>query len=233
MRAPVPRSSGFFGELGELLGLVLARERVDQLVELAVHDAVDLVKGEVDAVVGDAALRKVVGADARGAVARADERFARRGGLRLLLRELLVADARGEHRERFLAVLVLRARVLAFDDDPGRQVRYADGGFGLVDVLAAGARGAEGVDAQLRRVEDYVVQHVGLRQDGDGASRSVDAALCFGLRDALHAVATRFKLELRIDALPDDARDALLVAADLGGALRDDLDLPAVALGIA
>ena len=47
-----------FGELGELLGLVLGGERRDQLVELAVHDPVDLVEREVDAVVGDAALRE-------------------------------------------------------------------------------------------------------------------------------------------------------------------------------
>src|SRR5437764_1172652 len=77
-------SSRFFGELGELLGLLLGGERVDEVVELAVHDAVDLVQGEIDAVVGDAALREVVGADALGAVARADQRLAGRGGLRLL-----------------------------------------------------------------------------------------------------------------------------------------------------
>ena len=50
-------------------------ERVDQLVErVARHDLVELVEGQVDAVVGHPALREVVGADALGAVARADLR---------------------------------------------------------------------------------------------------------------------------------------------------------------
>src|SRR5687768_2636223 len=45
----VLRSRSFFGERGELLGLVLVRQRFDDLVELAVHDAIDLVEREVDA----------------------------------------------------------------------------------------------------------------------------------------------------------------------------------------
>src|SRR5512145_2811157 len=80
----------------ELLRLVLARERVEDLVEVAVHDRVDAVEREVDPVVGDAALREVVGADALAPVARADQALARRGRLRLLLAQLLVADARGK-----------------------------------------------------------------------------------------------------------------------------------------
>src|SRR5262249_53432266 len=124
-QSPPPPSRSFFGELRELLGLVLGSERVDDVVELAVHDAVDLVERQVDAVVGDAALREVVGADALRAVARADQGLARRGGLRRELLLLLVLDARRKHRKRALAVLVLGARVLALDDDPGRQVRDA------------------------------------------------------------------------------------------------------------
>src|SRR5262249_21415611 len=68
---------------------------------------------------------------------------------------------------------------------------------------------------------------------GDGARRGVDAALRLGLGHALHPVAARFELEPRVGALSDDARDDLLVAAELGRALGDDLDLPALALGIA
>jgi hypothetical protein len=44
---------------------------------------------------------------------------------------------------------VLRAVVLALHDDAGRHVGDADRRVGLVDVLAAGARGAEGVGAQV------------------------------------------------------------------------------------
>ena len=57
-------SRRFFGELRQLLGRVLGGERADDVIQFPVHDALDLVEREVDAVVGDAALRKVVGADA-------------------------------------------------------------------------------------------------------------------------------------------------------------------------
>src|SRR5690606_9763860 len=227
-RAPRRRSSGLFGELRKLLRLVLRAQRLDELVQLAVHDAIDLVEGEVDAVVGHPALRKVVRADALRAVTRADERLARGSGLRLLLAHLLVADSRRQHPERLLAVLVLRARVLALDHDPGGQVRHSDGRLRLVDVLAAGARGPEGVDAKLCRVEHDLVHRIGFRQDRDGAGGSVDAPLCLGLGHALDAVAARLELEPRINALAGDANDHFLVAAELRRTLRDELDLPAL-----
>ena len=44
---------------------------------------------------------------------------------------------------------MLRTVVLALHDDAGRFVGYADGGLGLVDVLAAGAGCAVGVDPQI------------------------------------------------------------------------------------
>src|SRR5262245_65323873 len=66
-------SSRFFGERRELLHLVLGGKCADQIVELAVHDALDLVEREVDAVVGHPALGEVVGADALRAVAGADQ----------------------------------------------------------------------------------------------------------------------------------------------------------------
>src|SRR5258706_11054890 len=92
--APSPPQSSrrFFGELLELLCLVLCGERADDVVQFTVHDALDLVQGQADAVVGDAALREVVGADALGAVARPDQRFARRSGLGREVLLLLVLD---------------------------------------------------------------------------------------------------------------------------------------------
>src|SRR5207249_3348355 len=78
-------ASALFVERGELLGLVLCEQRLRQLRKIAVHDVVDLVEGETDAVIGDPSLRKIVSADAPGTVARADQGFARRGFLRLLL----------------------------------------------------------------------------------------------------------------------------------------------------
>ena len=50
-----------------------SRSACDQLAKFAGDDGVELVQRQVDAVVGDAVLREVVGADALAAVAGADQ----------------------------------------------------------------------------------------------------------------------------------------------------------------
>jgi hypothetical protein len=54
---------------------MLRHQRRRQLVEVAVHDRVDLVEGQVDPMVRDTALREIVGPDPLGAVARPDQRL--------------------------------------------------------------------------------------------------------------------------------------------------------------
>ncbi len=183
--------------------------------------------------VGDPSLREVVGADALGTVARADQAFARAGDVALLGAHLDVPDARGQHAQSGRPVGVLRTAILTFGDDAGRDVRDAHGRIGLVDVLTAGSRGAEGIDAQIGRVEGDLVDLVGFRHDRHGARRGMDATLGFGLRDALHAMGAGLEFQARIDAGTDDAADDLAIAAEIRFAGRDDLDLPALALGIA
>mgnify|MGYP003343703471 CR=1 FL=1 len=56
---------------------------VNHITQIALHDGHQFVKGEVDAVIGQAALREVVGADAVAAVARSHQAFARGGFLGL------------------------------------------------------------------------------------------------------------------------------------------------------
>jgi hypothetical protein len=112
----------------------------------------------------------------------------------------------------------------------------ADGAVGLVDVLAAGAAGAEGVDTQLGWVEGDLLGLVGLGHHGHGAGGGVDAALAFGGRHALYAVAAALEAQLAVDAIGGiafNADDDLLVAAELGVALRQDLGAPALALAVA
>src|SRR5262249_60288303 len=60
-----------------------------------------------------------------------------------------------------------------------------------------------------------------------------DAPLRLGRRNALHPVAAGLELELGIRALPDDADDDFLVSADVPRRLGYQLDLPALALGVA
>src|SRR5689334_5113620 len=60
------------GRFLEPFGRVEVGQRFDELTEIAVEDAVELMRREVDAVIGDAALRKVVRADLLGPVAGSD-----------------------------------------------------------------------------------------------------------------------------------------------------------------
>ena len=82
------------GEGGELVGLVFVDERLDDLVEAAFEDIVEFVEGQVDTVVGDSSLWKIVGAYAFRAIARADEKLPLLGLLRLLFRDLCVEEPR-------------------------------------------------------------------------------------------------------------------------------------------
>ena len=98
-------------------------------------------------------------------------------------------------RRALALVLELALFVLALDDDAGFEVREPDGGGGFVDVLAAGAAGAERIEAIVVRLEvDFDLFRLG--QHGDGGGGGVDAALVLGLGNALHAVAAAFVLQL-------------------------------------
>ena len=66
---------------------------------------------------------------------------------------LELVEPRFEHRHCFGAIAVLRAVILALHHDACRRVGNAYGGIGFIDVLAAGARRAESIDAQVGRVD--------------------------------------------------------------------------------
>ena len=126
---------------------------------------------------------------------------------------LLLVDARAQHLHGEAAVLVLRL-LGRDDDDAGRQMRHAHGRVGLVDVLAAGAARAHGVDADVLR-PDLDVDLLGLGQHRDRRRRGVDAPARLGRRNALHAVHAGFELQAREHALAGDRGDDLLVAAEV------------------
>jgi hypothetical protein len=62
-----------FGLIGELFGLVGADEGVDDRLDLAAQDIGQVMYRQADAVVGQAVLREIVGADLRFAAPRADQ----------------------------------------------------------------------------------------------------------------------------------------------------------------
>src|SRR5690606_13105692 len=185
------------------------------------------------AVGGDPALREVVGADALAAVAAADLQLAagRGGGGAPLGLGLGQRGAQALHG--LVAVGVLAAFGLGLDHDAGGQVGDADGRVGLVDVLAAGARGAEGVDAQVGRVHLDRLAVLLDRDDRHRCRRGVDAPLGLGLGHALHAMGAGLELQAGVDAGAVDPRDHLAEAAVFAGTGRFDLHPPALALGVA
>ena len=148
---------------------------VHEAVEVAVEHAVGVADLEVGAVVLDHRVRvQDVGADLRAEV----------DVLRLaaLARDLLLAPAllgldqlRAQHRHRGRAVRGLRALVLALDDDAARLVRDPDRGVGLVDVLAAGAGGAVGVDLQVVVVDLELARLLDDGRDLDAGERRLAA----------------------------------------------------------
>ena len=209
---------------------VAGLEGVDDLVELAFHDRVEGVEGQVDAVVGQAVLREIVGADALGAVAGADLRLAFGGQLVVLLLALEGQQPGAEDAHGLVVVAVLRALVLAGDDQARRQVGQAHGGLGLVDLLAARAGRAEVVDAQLLGRDDDFAGLLDLGQHGDRRGGGVDAPLRLGLGNALDAVAARLVAQRLVDVGAFDGEDDFLEPAELGGRGVDDGGLEAARL---
>ena len=181
--------------------------------------------------VGDAALGKIVGADALRAVARAHLKAAAGGILAVLLLALKLVQAGLEHAHGLFPILNLAALILTGDHQSRGQMGDAHGGVGAVDVLAARAGGAIGVDAQLGGV-DADLHVLGLGQHGHRGGGGVDAAGGLGDGHALHAVHAGLVLELLEHVAPLNEQRALLHAAQLGGAVLDELGLPAVAVGV-
>ena len=222
-----PLGSPFPGRAADQssLSFILGHDQVvDAVLDVAVHEGREVVDRVVDAVVGDAPLRVVVGADLGRAVTRRDHRLALRGDLVEVLRVFEVEDARAQLLEGLVEVLELRLLVLALHDDARGDVGQADGRVGRVDRLSAGARGAEDVLADVVH-RDFDVELLGFGQHGHRGGRRVHAALRLGLRDALYAVHARLVLERAVDVLSRDLHDDLLVSAR--GALRGRGDLVA------
>ncbi|CEG10353.1 hypothetical protein BN961_03792 [Afipia felis] len=180
--------------------------------------------------IGDAALRKIIGADTLGAVAGADltapvgRTF---GGSALAF---TVEHARAQDIHRGGAVFVLRAAVLHHDDDAGRDVGDANRGFGLVDMLAARTLRAHCLDTQIA-VLDVDVDVLGFRQHGHRGGRGVDAAGGFGIRHALDAMHAGFEFQFGKRAAALHFGDDFLVAAHGAFAGGHHFDLPALKCG--
>ena len=202
----------------------------DHAVQIPFQDVAQTIEGEADPVL-ETPLGIVVGADALGAIPGAHQVAA---GTLLGGAVAFVPPPAGEreHRHRFGAVLVLGALVLALHHQPGGQVGDADGGVGLVDVLAAAP--------EARKVSIFSSEGLISTCSASGTSaarpryrRRCAPALGFGLGDSLHPVATGFELEAAVDVLAVHLGDHLLVAAVFAVIAADDGDTPPLTLGVA
>ena len=133
-----------------------------------------------------------------------------------LLLQFVFVEARAQNAHRLLAVLVLRALVLAGDHDPGRDVRDAHGRVGRVDVLAALAAGAIGVDADVVRLDIDLDALVDFRRDKHAGERGMPALGLVEGRDAHQAVHADLAGQQTVGVFAVDAEgrrlDARLVA---------------------
>ena len=184
-------------------------------------------EGQIDAVIGQAVLRKVVRADSFAAVTRSDQ-CATLGGSFLVQRRLPgFHQPAAEDAHRLGLVLVLALLILNADDDAARDVSDADGRLDLVDLLSAGPAGAHGVDLQVF-VADLDVDVGGLGHHGDGGGTGVDATLRFRFGDTLDAMASALELQLVKAAFARDRQHDILQPAQFGDADFEHLELPAL-----
>ena len=155
-----------------------------------------------------------------------------------LLRQLLLPLLLGELGQpgledphRGLLVRRLGALVLALDDDAGRQVRDPDGGVGLVDVLAAGALRAIGVDSQVALVDlDVAVLREQRRGNHLRERRVAPVRLVEGAQ-ADEPVLAALRPEDPVGVLALDGEGCGLEAGFFAGARLDDLGLEAAVVG--
>ena len=114
---------------------------------------------------------------------------------------------------------------------PRRQVRDADGRVGHVDVLAAGAARAVGVDAEVLVGDLDLDVVVDLGRDVDRGKRRVPALRRVERRDPDEPVDAHLALEVAVGVVADDVQRRALQARLLAVLPVDELGLPAAALG--
>ena len=170
--------------------------------------------------VGDTALRVVIGADLGTTVAGRDHGLSARRDVVDIFLVLLIIYLRTQARERALFVLRLVACLRTFDEYLLGLARIGvlpvitkpHARLHLVDVLTAGTARSERLPFDLALV-DMHLKLIRLGQYRDRRRRGMYPALRLRHRHALHAVYATLVLERPIDVLARDVEDDLLVSA--------------------
>ena len=111
-------------------------------------------------------------------------------------------------------------------------MRDAHGGVGGVDGLSAGTGRAEGIDAQILGF-DFDVDVVGFGKDRDRRGGSMNAALRFRGRNALHAMHAAFVFQLGIDFVAGNGHDDFFQAAERRRRTFENFHFPALRFRVA
>ncbi len=125
---------------------------MDHFAQVAFHHAVEIIQRQPDPMIGDAVLRKVVGANFFFATAGADLRFSMRGIFGFFLALLFLEEPRAHDAQRFFLVLLLTATVLTTHNAAGRDVKNLDCGIGRVHALAPRTTRAANFNPQILRL---------------------------------------------------------------------------------
>ncbi|MNX99056.1 hypothetical protein D3C86_1314880 [compost metagenome] len=174
--------------------------------------------------IGDAALREIVGADALGAVAGTDLALAVRRTFALHFLAFDIVKPRAQNLHGLGAVLML-GFLRTGDDQTRRKMGDTNGGVGGVDVLAARTGSTHRIDANVFRA-NFDVDVFRFRQHGNRGGRGVDAAARFRFRHALHPVYAGFELQLGKYPSPADRGDDFFVTARFTLAGGKHFDFP-------
>ena len=175
----------------QLFCLVGSGKGVDDLVDTAIHDSVDLVQGQTDTMVCDTTLREIIGADTLIAHTGAHLTATHTGYFRAkpLLFDLVQLGC--QHPHTFFPVLQLAAFFLAGDHDAGRSVDQTNSGRGFVNMLTTGTGCPVNLHFNIRRI-DLHIHFLHFRKYSHGCGRGVNTATGFGFRHSLHPVHTGF-----------------------------------------
>src|SRR5690606_8834251 len=149
---------------------------------------------------------------------------------RLALGLVALVEQAAEHLHRGRAVLVLAALRRALHDDPGRDVRDADGRLRLVDVLPALAAGAHGVDLEVLLLDLDLDVVVDIRHDVDGREGGVAPRVGIEGADADEAVDAVPRLQKAVRERAADRDRRILDARLVAGLVVEDLGLETLLL---
>src|SRR5262249_18708227 len=122
-------------------------------------------------------------------------------------------------------VTVLRALVLAGNDNTSGEMSETDRRVSLINMLAASPAGAIGINTQILRADIYLDRLINIRVDEHRRKRGVAAGVRIKRRDAHQTVDTSLGLEIAIGIRPLNRKRGALYSTSFTRNLIHHLDL--------